>query len=233
MTARNAVWREFASGEALASGLAASVAGNLREAISKRGRATLAVSGGTTPGRFFDALSHEKLDWDKVTITLIDERFVPETSERSNARLVRQHLLRNEAARASFAGLYREAPDAAFAARAATAELQSALPLDVAVLGMGGDGHTASLFPDAAGLQRLLDPATPPGVLVVHAPSAGEPRLTWPLSAIVAARALYLHIEGNEKRKVAEAALSPASGLVIGRVLEAAHGAAIFWAPAG
>jgi 6-phosphogluconolactonase len=233
MTARNDAWREFASGEALANGLAATVAENLRDAISERGRATLAVSGGTTPGRFFDALSSEKLDWDKVTVTLIDERFVPESSDRSNARLVRARLLRNEAANATFAGLYRRAPDIEAAAKAATAELQSVVPLDVAVLGMGSDGHTASLFPDAAELEHLLDPATPPGIYVVHAPSAGEPRLTWPLSAIVAARALYLHIEGTEKRKLAEAAHSPATSLVVGRVLGAADGATIFWAPAG
>ena len=234
MTSPAAEWHEFASAGALANSLAASVAGDLRAAIARRGRATLAVSGGTTPGRFFDVLSGETLDWDKVTVTLIDERFVPETSDRSNAKLVRGRLIRNKAAKAGFAGLYRDAPDAGAAAHAVTAELTRLTPFDVAVLGMGGDGHTASLFPDAAELERLADPATPSGIYVVHAPSAGEPRLTWPLSAIVAARALYLHIEGNEKRKVAEAALSPASGLVIGRVLGAAPRApTIFWAPSG
>jgi 6-phosphogluconolactonase len=232
MTAPAAEWQEFASREALANNLAASVAGDLRAAISKRGRATLAVSGGTTPGRFFDALSNEKLDWDKVSVTLIDERFVPENSDRSNAKLVRARLIRNEAEKAVFAGLYRHARDAEAAADAATTELMPLTPFDAAVLGMGGDGHTASLFPDAAELERLADPATPPGIYAVHAANAGEPRLTWPLSAIVAAHALYLHIEGNEKRKVAEAALSPASSLVIGRVLSAAERAPrIFWTP--
>src|SRR5262249_35650299 len=120
------------------------------------------------------------------------------------------------------------------AAEYATAELAPALPFDVAILGMGNDGHTASLFPDAEELEMLLDPTTPPGIYVVHAASAGEPRLTFPLSAIVAARTLYLHIEGDQKHKVAETALAGDPNLVIGRVLAAvAKPAQIFWAPAG
>ncbi|MGE0502803.1 MAG: 6-phosphogluconolactonase [Rhizobiaceae bacterium] len=226
-----AVWHEFASGEILARELAANIADDLRGAITVQGGATLAVSGGTTPGRFFDALSAKPLDWPRVTVTLIDERDVPPVSDRSNEKLVRSRLLRGEAANAKFVGL-RGGPDGSLPDAENPAARDLKLPFDVAVLGMGLDGHTASLFPDADGLQRLLDPKTYPGVYVVLASSAGETRLSWPLAAIVAAGQLYLHIEGDAKRKVAEDALSHGSELVIGRVLAATSKPShIYWAP--
>ena len=175
-------WRAFQSPEALADALADQITDLLSEALATRGLAFLAVSGGSTPKRLFAALSSRKLDWSKVIVTLIDERFVPETSDRSNASLVRDKLLVNEAAAARFVGLYRDADDVDAAAIQAGKDL-SALPwpLDVAILGMGADGHTASFFPDADDLPQLLDPARPELVMPVHADSAGEPRLTLPI----------------------------------------------------
>ncbi len=227
------VWHRFATREALHTELATVVAGRLRDAIAARGQAFMAVSGGTTPGPFFTVLATEDLAWDKVTITLIDERFVPITSPRSNAALVTDRLLTGRAAAARFVGLYREAASAE-AAAAATAAALSGLPwpLDIAALGMGPDGHTASFFPDARDRARLLDPANSAVVLPVEAASAGEPRLTLSLPRICSAGFISLHIEGEDKLAVAESALAPGSTLPIRAVFDHAHQPVeIYWAP--
>lgn len=202
-------WRTFATREDLAAQLAADVADRLRKAIKAKGGATLAVSGGTTPAMFFEALSHKDLEWTKVIVTLVDERFVPPASERSNERLVREKLLRNEARLARFVGLYSDATDVDEAARraeAGVALLDS--PLDVVVLGMGTDGHTASFFPDAPNLDDLTDPLQARRVLSVDSASSGEPRLTLTMPLIANARFLALHIEGDAKREALDRALA-------------------------
>ena len=230
--ARNWSRHDFVSRDALAEALAAAVAGQLRDAIGLKGEATLAVSGGSTPAPFFEALSRIELDWDKVAGTLIDERFVDESSPRSNAALVRSKLMRNEAGKARFLPLYRPnvtQEEAAKEASVAIARLD--LPLDVAVLGMGDDGHTASFFPDAAELETLLGPATAEVVSPVHADSAGEPRLTMTLPPIASARFIALHIVGADKQTTLERALAKGSRLPIRRVIDAAQTPVeIFWA---
>ena len=189
--------REFRDKDQLADALAEAVAGNLKSGAKSRGAASLAVSGGSTPTRFFRALSQrDDVPWDKVTITLVDERWVDETSDRSNGRLVRANLLTGRAAAASFVPLYQGGtePDAY---AAGLAQRQVPQPLDAAVLGMGNDGHTASFFPGGDTLAEALTGEGP--VVAIRAPGAGEPRVTLTLKALLAARALYLHIEGDEK----------------------------------
>lgn len=226
-------WNEFGTRDELAAALAARVADTLKAAIASRGVAFLAVSGGTTPGRFFAALSKEPLDWSKVTVTLVDERFVPESSPRSNAALSKANLLQNEASAAAFAPLFHEAASVELGAEIADAALSSLpWPLDAAILGMGGDGHTASFFPDAQELDALLDPASSRLVLPVHSETAGETRLTLTLPALVGAGLVVVHIEGAEKRNVIEAALADDTHLPIRTVIERAPRAAeIYWAP--
>lgn len=226
-------WNEFGTRDELAAGLAAKVADTLKAAIARRGAAFLAVSGGTTPGRFFTALSKEKLDWNKVAVTLVDERFVPESSPRSNAALAKSSLLQNEATAARFAPLFHEASSVEQGADLADADLRSLpWPLDAAILGMGGDGHTASFFPDAQGLDTLLDPASSRLVMPVHSENAGEARLTLTLPALVNAGLVVVHIEGAEKRSVIEAALAAEKALPIRTVIDRSPRAAdIYWAP--
>ncbi len=226
-------WNEFASSAELANALAAWVADKLRGAIDRRGAALIAVSGGTTPGLFFRALSQQDLDWSKVTATLVDERFVPASSPRSNAALVAENLLQNKAATANFVGLYRPVGTVDQAAEQASKELKVLpWPLDVAVLGMGNDGHTASFFPDAEGLGELLDISSARTVLPVSAPSAGEPRLTLALPVLASARLLVLHIEGTAKRGVLETALQPGSRLPVRALFDhSRQPVEIFWAP--
>jgi len=141
---------EFADGAELAPAFADWTADLLRKAIAARGAALLVVSGGETPLRYFLALSKRQLDWSRVTVTLADERRVPDDHPRSNARLVRNSLLQREAAAAHFAPLAdsRLTPEQELAsARTRLASLP--LPADLVVLGMGEDGHTASWFPGA------------------------------------------------------------------------------------
>lgn len=225
---------QFADGDALATELAKTVAAKLRGGIDARGDAVLAVSGGSTPGKFFESLSTQHLDWTKVVVTLVDERFVPPSSERSNERLVREKLLRNEARLARFVGLYSDAAtveDAARQADAGVALLGSTF--DVVILGMGGDGHTASFFPDAPNLDELTNPAQGRRVMPVQAESGGEPRLTLTMPLIAEARFLALHIEGAAKRAVLEQAVSgDVPSLPIARVFDAAASPIdVYWAP--
>jgi len=222
----------FDDGQTLAAALSASIANKLREAIAARGEASMAVSGGSTPKRLFETLSNETLDWSRVTVTLVDERWVPDTDERSNARLVESLLLQRKAADAEFVPLYTEAatPEAGIGeVRTRMAALKQ--PFDVIVLGMGPDGHTASFFPGGDRLREALDASNSALVLPMRAPGAGEPRITFTLPVLLKARALYLHIQGDDKRDVLAAAEQPGSALPIASVLHADRPLDIYWCP--
>jgi 6-phosphogluconolactonase len=225
----------FPNGAALAEALATKVAEALADATAARGRASLAVSGGSTPKTFFKALSVKPIDWRNVVITLVDERFVPETSDRSNHRLVAENLLQNEAAGVRFVPLYHAVADVEDAALVASGDAERLpRPFDVVILGMGGDGHTASFFPGGNNLERALKPTTPRGVITMEAQDAGEPRLTFTFSALQDARLLVLHIEGEAKKPVIERALAEgkSGALPIGRVIASASSdTEIYWAP--
>lgn len=225
----------FSDRPTLAKALAEAVAATLRNGIETRGTASIAVSGGSTPKVFFETLSGTDLDWEKVTITLVDERFVPADNPRSNHLLVATHLMKDKAAAAHFLPLYREAASAQAAADAVTRDLDSlALPFDVAILGMGTDGHTASFFPGGDHLEQSLDLTMPRQVLTMEAEGAGEPRLTFSFSALNDARLLVLHIEGQEKKDVLDKALSGSNELEmpIRAVLNRAQTPLdIYWAP--
>ncbi len=213
--------RNFAIGAVLAETLANDVANWLRQAIAIKGSAVVAVSGGTTPKPFFAALSKQKLDWSKITITLVDERQVPEDNPRSNARLVRDSLWCNNAADAQFVPLYLNP------------FINQLAPFDVAILGMGNDGHTASFFPDGDNLAKAIDKANSDAVIAMNAPAAGEPRLTFTLQRLLAAEHLCLHIQGNDKMKVLEKALAGVDELEmpVRAVLHSTKPLDLYWCP--
>lgn len=223
-----------ADGDALASALARSVAGDLRAAVAARGQAKLALSGGSTPLRFLQALSRETLDWSRVLVLPVDERWVPPVHRRSNERLLREALLQNEAVNATLLPLFRPVatPERALQGVLTQVALR-ALPLDVVVLGMGGDGHIASLFPDLARRDIGLQPNGRAPVMAVRSNAAPEPRMTLTLSAIFTAPALYLHIEGDAKRHVFDDAVGdPRNRLPIRSFLaQAPVSPRLFWCP--
>ncbi len=227
--------RSFGTKEDLALALAGAVAEHLNDGIAARGKAVLAVSGGSTPGRFFAVLSRRKdIDWDNVIVTLVDERWVPETEDRSNAGLVNEKLLQGPAASAHFVPLYSggDAPTAPAIARTNIALNALPRPFDVVILGMGNDGHTASFFPGGDTLTEALTGEGP--ALAIRAPGAGEPRVTFVLERLLDAKGLYLHIEGEEKLKTLElaAADGPVEDMPIRAVLRQSRTPlTIFWSP--
>jgi 6-phosphogluconolactonase len=226
--------RSFADKPTLAKELAEAVADRIRTAIAERGIAAIAVSGGSTPGKFFQSLGKTKdIDWEKVIVTLVDERWVDETSDRSNALLVNEKMLQGPAAVARFFPLYSggDEPDAAGVAK--TNALLSELPARFAavVLGMGSDGHTASFFPGGDTLDAALTGAGP--ALSLRAPGAGEPRITLTLPRLLETDGLYLHIEGEEKAEVLDKALGdgPTEDMPIRAVLRSGHAVNVYWCP--
>lgn len=200
--------QQFETSTELASAFAHWTAARLSEAVEQRGAALLVVSGGTTPMRYFEALSTQPIDWSRISITLADERRVPDDSPRSNAKLVRETLLRENAASAQFVPLAdsRLGADQELAAANARIALLPA-PADLVVLGMGDDGHTASWFPQAEGLAEAMEVGARALVAPISAPGAPEPRLTLTGRVILRARALALHIEGPKKLVTLEKAL--------------------------
>jgi len=194
---------DYETPDQLAMALANSVANNLRSAIERRSIASLVVSGGSTPKLFFQTLAQvDDLDWSKIVVSLVDERWVDMSSERSNAAMVKKYLLQGPAEQALFIPLYREGntPDIELMATInSSLKKQVPAPFDALILGMGADGHTASFFPDATNLQAALSDPGP--ALPIIAPQNSEQRITLTLPTVLSAKNLYLHIEGDEKAK--------------------------------
>ncbi|MEP0518919.1 MAG: 6-phosphogluconolactonase [Hyphomicrobiales bacterium] len=225
----------LADKDSLAEGLANQIAEALNSELQANGRAVLAVSGGSTPKRFFEKLSLKDIDWAGVTVTLVDERWVDESSDRSNAALVRANLLQNKAASANFFPLFTGDATPEDGVKTLEAEFTKlGQPITAAVLGMGGDGHTASFFPEGDNLASAVDLENPNNFITMLAPGAGEPRITFTLSALLKANFLALHIEGDEKQGVLAKALTdgPVVDLPIRSVLRQEQTElTIFWCP--
>lgn len=186
---------------ALARRLADHVAARLTDVIAAKGQAVLAVSGGRTPLRFFEALAGRPLAWDQVTITLVDDRAVPHDNTRSNTILVRKHLLRGPAAAARFVPL--TTPDGT-----PVASLDLPGTVDVAHFGMGTDGHTASWFPGGDHLPVALADEGP-ALVSLQAAGAPEPRTTFTWAALRHASHAVLHFEGKAKAQTFAEARRP------------------------
>jgi 6-phosphogluconolactonase len=194
------------SSATLQATMAHRVAQDLTEAIAAKGRASLLLSGGNTPRPFLARLARENVDWSNVDVGLVDERWVAPDSGKSNENLVRSELLANGAQAATFYGMYREGMSAEEASGTVAEAYREALyPFDVVVLGMGGDGHTASLFPHRPELKHLLNDPVICGA--AEAPVEPSQRMSLSLYAIASAAHCYLHIEGGEKLAVYEAVL--------------------------
>lgn len=185
--------------------LAQSVAQNLRDILAKQERVTLAVSGGRSPIAFFQALSQEVLDWSRVNITLVDERLVPTVHADSNTRLVREYLLQNHAKVARWLPMVSDEAtkdDLNNIVAAVDFALQHFVQADVIVLGMGTDGHTASIFPQAPQFNQAIAPNCPHTLIHITPISAPYERISMTLNVLEKAQYIYLAIAGSEKLAV-------------------------------
>lgn len=228
----------FPTRDACAEAAANALAEALADALAAGGRALFAGSGGSTPSPIYARLSEADLDWARVTATLVDERYVPETSPDSNAALLKRTLLTGRAAAARFTPLYSPAVTvdraAAIASQALAAEGR---PLDAVLLGMGEDGHICSMFPGSPTLTTLLTPGLKPAVYGVPAGRDGaappQERLTLNLPWLVSARRLVLALTGAGKRAVfeREAAGDPAVN-PIAALIAANAPLEVFWTEA-
>lgn len=199
-------WHTFPTPAAQAAALSEAVANCLRDCLHTQGHVVLAVSGGRSPIAFFEALAQQKLDWPNVTITLVDERLVPPQHTDSNAALVRRHLLQHAATAARFLPLVSEQTDVSDPA-AALAETEAGFPMpDIAVLGMGTDGHTASLFPQAPQLAAAVSPDCRTKLVHTSPVTAAHERIGMSLNTLAAVPQLFLSIQGADKRAVLEQA---------------------------
>ncbi|KQW82902.1 6-phosphogluconolactonase [Brevundimonas sp. Root1279] len=216
-------------GAAWAEACADRLAGSLRAAIEETGRAVFAGAGGSTPSPIYRRLAQTDLDWSRVAVTLVDERYVPETSPDSNAALMKQTLLAGPAAAARFVPLYHPAVTVDRAAAIAAHALAAEGPgLDAVLLGMGEDGHICSMFPHSPTLKTLLSPALTPTVLGVPAGRDGLApsleRLSLNLPYLAQARRVVLALTGAKKREVFEReavgdpAVTPIAALIAAKV---------------
>ena len=196
----------FADEAALAAAAAAATADVLRAGLALHGRATLIGTGGRSPAPVYDALREVDLDWGRVTVGLSDDRFLPMTSPDSNERLVRERLLQGKAAAATFLPLYADTASPEAAADIAEPQLRALAPFDMLFLGMGEDGHIASLIPGSSVMEAGLDPTG--GRFVIGVPAGvGSPpvaRISLTLPALLATRATLVLIRGVVKRDIVE-----------------------------
>ena len=223
-------WHSTATAFDLAQLLATAIADQLRNALVHQERASLAVSGGRTPTAMFALLSQTDIDWHRVDITLVDERWVDESHNASNATLVRQHLLQNNASAARFVPMYNGAESNIAGVADCQAALRTmALPIDVLVLGMGNDGHTASLFPNCGALHQAMTEANTALCAATTAPVEPCQRMTLTARQIHLAKHKFLHLVGEDKLDTLTQAMSQRSPLKMPIFAFLQRPLAIYW----
>lgn len=204
----NTLIHAFDDADVLAGELASAIARNLEDAIDQKGYAVLLVSGGNTPKKLFAHLSTMPIRWDKIRIGLCDERWVDPFHTDSNERLLREHLIVNAAQTAQLVGLYVGGKNALEAEELCSQRVKSLLwPIDVCVLGMGEDAHTASLFPGNPRLAEAYGRNTDLPCIAISPAAAPHERMSLTPGALLSSHNLYLHFEGERKRSVYARAL--------------------------
>jgi len=223
----------FQDAHALNEAAAGAIVSALETGVRLNGTASLVATGGRSPGPVYDLMALAPLDWRKVRITLSDERWVDPASPDSNERLVRERLLKHRAAEAVFHPLRDREPNPEAAAEHASALFHSWPPLDVVMLGMGDDGHVASLFPGSPALDLGLDPAAPACIAVPAGQGRPPPqaRLSLTIRGLVTAGLVVILTSGDAKRAVLERALQGGDPreLPVRAVLQSARAVRIFW----
>jgi 6-phosphogluconolactonase len=203
------------SGTHLLNGdLAAQITDILDKAVKERGRAYLVVSGGKTPVELFKILAQATIPWDKVTITLADERCVDIDDSARNERLVKDFLLQHEAKKARFVSLYNEQINIIDSIQQTARDISSLPSFDVVILGMGEDGHTASLFPCSKELALGLDDNAG-AVLLVTPQKAPYQRVSLSKRRLQDSYTIFLHLVGQQKWLVFNQALAEKNPMIM------------------
>jgi 6-phosphogluconolactonase len=214
--------------------LANRIAEALNADIEANNCASLLVSGGSTPKGLFKLLSETELDWSKVTIGLVDDRFLPDAHKDLNAAMVNELLLVNQAAAANFIPLVFDANDFANNMEIATEMVREIpRPFSCVVLGMGGDSHTASLFPEDEALKAGMDKNNPNDLIGVVPPVAPYHRVSFTRRALLNSKNLFLHIYGDDKKEVFETAKTSGDELthpIAGFINQPELSLELFWA---
>jgi 6-phosphogluconolactonase len=194
----------FADRKRLIAGLAADFSDRLADIIKKRRKASLALAGGTTPSPLYEELSHRPLNWEKVSVTLTDERWVSPEDPASNEWLVREYLLKRRAAQATFIPFKTNNAKATGGAVVTEKRIAPIMPFDIVLLGMGPDGHIASLIPGADGFDVAADPEGSRKVAGIHAVGAAgsSERMTLTVPGILSSRRIVLLFMGQDKLNV-------------------------------
>lgn len=221
---------EYSDQEEMMISLANLLAGQIVQALNTQDYVTFVVPGGTTPAPVFDCLSNVDLDWPRVNILLSDERWVPQSSPRSNTRLLRQRLFVGKATEAGSLPLFADTPDPDTVIDVLARAIEPRLPIGILLLGMGEDMHTASLFPGADQLAAALAPDAPT-LMSMRAPGAEEPRVTLTARVLAAALDKHVLITGPEKRAALERAqeiADPMSAPILAVLDDATN---VHWAP--
>ncbi len=202
------VREEYDSRAALNESFAATIESILCKAIEKNGEASIAFSGGSTPKPLFETLSKSNIDWDKVTVTLVDDRWLDATHKDSNENLIKSHLLVGKAAAARFISLKTE-DASAFDAEQAVSQRFDAISkaFDIVILGMGEDGHTASLFPCCEQIDEGLNLSRAASAIATKPTTAPYERMSMSLKTILNAEYCFLHLTGQSKKDVLDDAL--------------------------
>jgi 6-phosphogluconolactonase len=218
----------YSDREMLALGLADALSSALKNCLMVHDHASFCVPGGSSPGETFAALSGARLDWARVHVFLNDERWVPEGHERSNTSLLKRTLLTDRAAAAVHVPLVTDAATPEEGIPDLLAGFEGEFPISVLLLGMGTDGHTASLFPGADLLEQAMAPDAPI-LLPMRAEGATEPRVTLTRRVLEGAMETHVLIMGDEKRAVLEKA-RPADPMEL-PIAAFLRDATVHWAP--
>ncbi len=221
----------FDSRQEASAAAAAQIAKLLTRRLDQQNDASLVVSGGTTPIDCFAVLASTPLDWKRVQVLLSDERWVAADHDDSNESLVRQHLLTGQAAAAQLQPVYdpETTPDERCAA---LQDPLPRLPFAAALIGMGADGHFASLFPDAANLQLGLDVDSGRLYIPVATSASPHPRVSMTLAGISRSDEVVLLIFGDEKLDVYNKAKQKRNGYPVSRLLwQKRAPVKVYWAP--
>ncbi len=203
------MYESFDNREQASKAAAAIIASSLRRRLEAHDRATVVISGGGTPIRAIERLSGEPLPWARITVTLSDERWLPPEHEDSNERMIREHLLRGPGADAELLPLYAADQTPGSQAEILDGVLRLLpIPFACSLLGMGEDGHFASLFPDAGNLAEGVDVDGDRLAIPVETAASPYPRISLTLSALSRSDTIVLLIYGEKKLAVLERALS-------------------------